>query len=200
MVTLNNGTWMMIIFFSELCSGDSNAGHKIWWTLKYPNPRQNVMPQLSKLSSCLQLGDEMGPLGTLLLAVSLHTSIWAILCQLLNTILQCYSEKWLSFNAILKHNCESMQMNHMASLIALESAPIWSSLTDDRASCTTLALKTPLAHQYNEDDHLWSHAVAYGCHWSSQVISATRTSTQLITLNMSAYRNQAWVSLGSEAE
>jgi len=49
------------------------------------------MPQLSKLSSCLQLGDEMGPLGTLLLAVSLHTSIWAILCQLLNTILQCYS-------------------------------------------------------------------------------------------------------------
>lgn len=47
-----------------------------------------------------------------------------------------------------------MQMNHMASLIALESAPIWSSLTDDGASWTTLALKTPLAHQYNEDDHL----------------------------------------------
>ncbi len=29
------------------------------------------------------------------------------------------------FNGILKHNCESMQMNHTASLIALESAPIW---------------------------------------------------------------------------
>lgn len=93
-----------------------------------------------------------------------------------------------------------MQMNRIAFLIAHKSAPIWSPLTDDGASWTSLALKTPLAHQYNEADHLWTHAVAYGCHRGSQVISATRTSTQLITLNMSAYRNQAWVSPGSEAE
>lgn len=58
---------------------------------KYPSPRQNETPQLLKLSSCLLLGDEMGPLGTLSLAVSLHTSIQAILCQLLNAILQCYA-------------------------------------------------------------------------------------------------------------
>lgn len=110
-----------------------------------------------------------------------------------------YTEYFL-LNAILKHNCDSMQMNRIAFLIAHESAPIWSPLTDDGASWTSLALKTPLAHQYNEADHLWTHAVAYGCHRGSQVISSTRTSTQLITLNMSAYHNQARVSPGSEAE
>lgn len=30
----------------------------------YSCPRQNVTPQQLKLSSCLQLGDEMGPFGT----------------------------------------------------------------------------------------------------------------------------------------
>lgn len=30
MVTLNNGTCMNNECISDLCSGDSNAGHKIW--------------------------------------------------------------------------------------------------------------------------------------------------------------------------